>query len=156
MKLMFCPSCFDVFKLVIAQPRSCICGLVQGQLIDQEIGSTNGRGVSLVIGNGSLVQAVAKLNNLKHDKDNKFYQKQTPVLCWVRPKSGPGNPRTKIAQEGDKPLGNSVGLLYQAVKQYREEHPEIQTTPKWVEEAEQMLALIPMQVITAAQSKKEN
>lgn len=142
MKLMFCPACFDVFKLVIAQPRSCICGLVQGQLIDQEIARTNNRGVSMVIGNGSLAQAVTKLSNLKHDQDNKFYQKQTPVLCWVRPKSGPGNPRTKIAKENDLPLGNSLGLLKQAIKHYREEHPELQEMPKWVEDAERMLALI--------------
>lgn len=143
MKLLFCPTCFDVFKLVIAQRRSCICGSVQGQLLDNEFARTNGRGVSVVIGNGSLVQAIAKLNNLTQDKNNKFYQKQTPVLCWVRPAKGPGNPRTKIEQEGDKPLGGSVKLLYQAVKHFRQEQPELQTAPEWVEEAERLLALIP-------------
>lgn len=142
MKLMFCPTCSDVFKLVIAQPRSCICGSVQGQLLDREFARTNGRGISIVIGNGSLIQAIAKLNNLKQDKDNKFYQKQTPVLCWVRPPTGPGNPRTKVEQEGDKPLSNSVALVYQAVKYYRDQHPELQTVPKWVEDAERMLALV--------------
>lgn len=141
-KLMFCPACFDVFKLVIAQPRSCICGAVRGQLVDHDFARTNNRGVSMVIGNGSLVQSIAKLNKLKQDKDNKFYQRETPVLCWVRPHTGPGNPRTNIEQEDDKPLGSSVKLLYQAVMHYREEHPDVQVLPTWVEDAERMLALI--------------
>lgn len=142
MKLLFCPTCSDVFKLIIPQPRSCLCGSVHGQLLNNDFARTNGRGVSLVIGNGSLVQSIAKLSNVKQDKDIKFYQKQTPVLCWVRPHTGAGNPRTKIEQEGDMPLGSSVTLLYQAVKDYRQEHPAIQTAPKWVEEAERLLALM--------------
>ncbi len=143
MKLMFCPSCFDVFKLVIAEPRSCICGAVRGQLVDNEFARTNGQGVSVVIGNGSLIQAIAKLSALKQEKDNKFYQKQASVLCWVRPSSGPGNPRTRIEQVGDKPLGGSVKLLYRAVKHFREEHAEPQPEPAWVAEAEALLSRIP-------------
>lgn len=142
-KLLFCPTCFDIFKVVVAQPRSCLCGEVQGQMLDNNIARTNGRGVSFVIGNGSLVQAIARLNNLKQDKDNKFYEKQTPVLCWVRPHSGPGNPRTQIEQGGDKPIGNTVTLLNQALKYYKQEHPEPHTEPEWVVEAKKLLARMP-------------
>lgn len=143
MKLLFCPTCFDVFKVIAAQPRSCLCGAAQGQMLDNNIARTNGRGVSLVIGNGSLVQAVARLKNLKQDKNNQFYEKQTPVLCWVRPSSGPGNPRTQIEQEGDKPLGNTVALLNQAIAHYRQENPQPHAMPEWLIEAEKLLARMP-------------
>jgi hypothetical protein len=95
-----------------------------------------------VIGNGSLVQAIAELNKLKQDNDLQFYQEQTPVLCWVRPHTGPGNPRTQIEVESDMPLGSSVTLLYQALKHYKQEHPEKQTAPRWVGEAERLLTNI--------------
>jgi hypothetical protein len=142
-KLLFCPSCLDIFKVVAAQPRSCLCGAVQGQMLDNKIAKMNGRGVSVAIGNGSLEQAIAKLNNLKQDKDSQFYEKQTPVLCWVRPHSGPGNPRTQIEQEGDKPLGNTATLLKQALKHYKLDHPEPHTEPEWVGEATKLLARMP-------------
>ena len=143
MKLLFCPTCFDVFKVVVAQPRTCLCGEVRGQMLNNSIARTNGRGVSLVIGNGSLVQAVARLKNLKQDKSGKFYEEQTPVMCWVRPPSGPGNPRTEIEQEGDMPLGNTVTLLNQAIKHFKQQNPQTDALPDWLIQAEKLLARMP-------------
>lgn len=142
MKLLFCPTCFDVFKVVVAQPRSCLCGEVHGQMLDNNIARTNGHGVSLVIGNGSLVQAVARLKNLKQDKGGKFYEENTPVHCWVRPSSGPGNPRTRIEQDGDVQLGNTVTLLNQAIKHFKQENPQAEA-PEWLRNAERLLARMP-------------
>ena len=142
MKFIYCPICDDVFKLVVAQPRSCICGSARGQLEDHSLARTNGKGISVVIGNGSLAQAITKMQNIKQDGSNEFYVEQTPVICWVRPHAGPGNPRTRIEQEGDAPLGSSVKLLYQAVKHYRQQHTASQAIPNWVAEAERLLARI--------------
>lgn len=142
MKLMYCPECQDVFKIVIYQQRACRCGSVRGQLLDADLAKINGRGVSMAIGGGSLAQAVTRLHGLSQKQDLEYYVKHCQVKCWVRPHGGPGNPRTKIEQEGDIPPSDAVVLLSQAVKHFRQEHTVLATVPKWVNDAEHILGLI--------------
>lgn len=91
MKLLFCEQCGDVFQLRIGSERTCECGRVSGRYINRVEAATNGKGVSIAIGNGSLSDSVMKMRGIKDD-GRKFY----PVMCWVRPNEGPSNPHTKI------------------------------------------------------------
>ena len=97
MKLLFCPKCFDVFKLTL-KPRSCDCGEVKGQYIDNINAEVNGKGFSLAIGNGSLVGAINRLSYgaFPCDSSSGVYISDNSVICWVRPHEGEANPHTKI------------------------------------------------------------
>lgn len=90
MKLLYCYKCGDVFQLRLGVERSCECGEVTGRYIDRTNAVTNGKGVSLAIGNGSLQGAIQIMRGLPQDRA--FY----PVMCWARPNDGPANPHTKI------------------------------------------------------------
>jgi len=109
MKLLFCEKCWDIFKLDIDKERSCKCGYVTGKYINDYEAITNGKGISIAIGNGSLINAI---------RDYKKIEKLIPKFCevnitgrkifidkarishaWVRPNEGPGNPHTKVINE---------------------------------------------------------
>lgn len=59
MKLIFCPDCWDVFKLNSKEPRTCSCGKCWGRLVDSQglHGEYKG-GIPLAIFNTSLVKAI--------------------------------------------------------------------------------------------------
>ena len=91
MKLLFCPECSDVIKLIVGELRSCQCGKVKGKYIDNTHAEVDGEGYSLAIGNGSLMMACCKLKPTQ--------QRRPPgseIICWVRPHEGDGNPHTRI------------------------------------------------------------
>jgi hypothetical protein len=95
MKLLLCPICNDVFKLSL-RPRSCECGRVTGRYIDDLLAETNGKGISLAIGNGSLTESIKKMLSMQMRNDLLCAY---PVFCWVRPNTGPSNSNTVIAVE---------------------------------------------------------
>ena len=43
--VLLCPICSDVFTMVISVSRSCVCGTVRGQLANNSVARTNGKGV---------------------------------------------------------------------------------------------------------------
>ena len=138
MKLLFCPRCLDMFKLVIFEPRSCRCGWVRGHLQDNNLALVNGNGISLCIDNWSLVESGNKLQTIKQNEDTSYYAEQTPLNCYVRPHAGEGNPRSSIKQDLDVSTDVAV-MLGQAVKQFRQEHVDQSVVPKWVDDAERIL-----------------
>lgn len=84
MKLLFCPRCWDLFKLS-GYLRSCECGDVSGRYVSQTKAEVNGRGLSLGIDNLSLIQAKSDVKN---------GATRAAIDCWARPHSGPANPNT--------------------------------------------------------------
>lgn len=99
MKLIFCPDCHDVFKLDFDE-RKCKCGICSGRYINNSEAVTNGNGVSLAIGNGSLNQTVINMIFGPKDKSRDWYIENCKVqYCWVRPNEGPGNPHSKVEAE---------------------------------------------------------
>jgi len=90
MKLLYCPQCQDVFKLAHKE-RACACGAVTGRYLDNVEAVTNGRGVSLAIGGGSLRDSIDHMCSIS-DPARVWY----PVMCWVRPNEGPTNPHTSV------------------------------------------------------------
>jgi hypothetical protein len=138
MKLLFCPRCLDVFKLVIFEPRSCRCGWVRGHLKDNNHAVVNGKGISLCIDNWSLVESGNKLPNLQQNNAPEYYRELTPLTCYVRPHTGRGNPRSEIRADLDWST-DIAAMLGQAVKQYKQEHANQTAVPKWVEDAERLL-----------------
>ncbi|RLI66839.1 MAG: hypothetical protein DRO67_00250 [Candidatus Asgardarchaeum californiense] len=101
MKLLFCSRCFDVFKLDF-ELRSCKCGKVKGMYTDNTNSVTNGKGISLAIGNGSLINSVLDLNIMPDDLERGDYIESCKIqYAWVRPNEGPGNPHSTV----DETLG---------------------------------------------------
>ena len=108
MKLLFCYDCHDVFKLD-AEERSCKCGKVTGRYIDNQYAETNGKGISLAIGNGSLMTAIHSMfvtkNHEEHSFDDVDYNRNTYIekckieYAWVRPNDGIGNPHTRVIKD---------------------------------------------------------
>lgn len=96
MKLMFCPGCSDVFKLVRYESRHCLCGKVKGKLIDNRVAVINGEGISMMLDNMDLLKAMKKLEGMDQDKPESYYKNYAKVGFWIRPNSGHGNPRTRI------------------------------------------------------------
>jgi hypothetical protein len=96
MKLLLCPDCGDVFKLVIYGARSCLCGKTKGVLVDDNHAVINGEGISMMIDNLLLLKAMKRLEGMDQNKPEGYYKKYADVACHVRPNSGPGNPRTKV------------------------------------------------------------
>jgi hypothetical protein len=100
MKLLLCPHCEDVFSLSSREDRSCWCGMVTGRYINRTEAVTNGKGISIAIGNGSLLNAHYNLTRSGFkDQDRDFYRFRNPVVCWVRPNEGPGNPHTSTKEK---------------------------------------------------------
>jgi hypothetical protein len=84
MKLLFCPDCWDVFKLS-GDIRSCRCGKVVGRYINNLYAETNGKGVCLAINNYEIPTS--------SPNENRY------IECWARPHEGKLNPHTKINSE---------------------------------------------------------
>lgn len=89
MKLLLCPKCGDLFALR-RELRACECGEVTGRYLSNVAAETNGNGISVAIGGGSLEQAVRIMRGIGEGRQ--FY----PVMCWVRPNEGPSNPHTCV------------------------------------------------------------
>ncbi len=98
MKLLLCLKCQDIFKLDY-EKRSCKCGEVTGRYVNEMDAETNGNGISLAIGTGSLERAIRNLKQLGDKEDRRFYIDENSVKCWVRPNEGSGNPNTKVIEE---------------------------------------------------------
>ncbi len=105
MKLLFCEDCYDVFKLDTDEERACKCGKVTGHYVNNMEAVTNGKGISLAIGNGSLIKAMVTMSksitidtiNNKYDRDY-FIKNCNIKYAWVRPNEGEGNPHTKVVE----------------------------------------------------------
>jgi len=98
MKLLMCTRCSDVFKLSRYETRSCRCGLVKGRYDNNGLDAvSNGKGISLAINNFSLMDAMARIDLSTCTYDD--FREMCKVECWVRPNSGPGNPRSKVDEE---------------------------------------------------------
>ena len=102
MKLLFCETCWDVFKLETGGVRSCKCGIVKGHYVNNQDAEVNGKGVSLAIGNGSLQQAIRNAKQM--DAARSEYITKSGLIAWVRPHEGKGNPHTKINEKIRSPL----------------------------------------------------
>ena len=114
-----------MFKLVIFEPRSCRCGYVRGQMQDNNLAQVNGKGISLCIDNWSLVESGNKLPTLPQNNGLEYYAEQTPLVCYVRPHSGEGNPRTEIKEDLDSSTDIAV-MLGLAVKQFIKQGVQIE------------------------------
>ena len=102
MKLLFCPNCNDLFKLVIHELRSCKCGRVMGQATDNTYAVVNGYGFSIELDNHALQDALKKFDGMEMDKPYEYYRDNVQVATWVLPHCGPGNPRTQIGKLASK------------------------------------------------------
>lgn len=105
MKLAFCESCWDVFKLGF-EMRQCQCGEVRGRYVDEINAEVSSSAVSLAIGNGSLEQAIRDAREFERfaqargeEPSREAYIEQGRIwYAWVRPNTGRGNPHTRILQ----------------------------------------------------------
>lgn len=98
MKLLYCPNCHDVFNLR-PQLKTCSCGQVKGRYIDNVNAEVNGKGVSLGMGNGSFMVAVAHAPYVREDFRNTgdvYRRHDTSIVCWARPHEGPANSHTRV------------------------------------------------------------
>ena len=111
MKLLFCPECGAMFSLRIGITKTCDCGRVSGQYNDRCQAEVNGKGIAVAIGNGSLHDAIYRMQQSKHmhyaDRDH-FKDSCRVEYCWVRPHEGPGNPHTTVAKQIDARQGQET------------------------------------------------
>jgi hypothetical protein len=106
MKLLFCEYCQDMFKLGSGQLRSCECGCVKGRYINDREAEVSPEAVSIAISNVALEQAIEDMrwhqiltgDQAGHDDYRRAHQGRIEDV-WVRPNSGPGNPRTRLLRE---------------------------------------------------------
>uniref|UniRef100_A0A6M3LIT8 Uncharacterized protein n=1 Tax=viral metagenome TaxID=1070528 RepID=A0A6M3LIT8_9ZZZZ len=90
MKLIYCDTCQDLFKLDY-DIRTCKCGRCKGKYnVDGRNAITNGEGFCLAIDNFSLINS---LKNLLH------YEGEYNFKAWVRPHIGEYNSNTRIIKE---------------------------------------------------------
>jgi len=104
MKLLFCETCGDIFKLQKIM-RACLCGEVRGRYIDNLRAEVTSNAVSLAIGNGSLRNAMLASETLQTRAGAQYanredYIDECQILAWVRPNTGAGNPHTTILEQG--------------------------------------------------------
>jgi hypothetical protein len=104
-KLLFCERCEDIFKLGY-KLKTCECGRVKGKY--QRNGHNavvNGKGYSVAMGNGSFLSAIRALENSGNCEADVYPNKDTYIdtcriqYAWIRPHTGPGNPRTIIKED---------------------------------------------------------
>lgn len=84
MKLLFCPNCWDIFKLDYKK-RSCLCGKAIGYYTDDSNAVVNGHGISMGISNNILFL----LTQTKITTPIK-------VTAFARPHEGITNPHTTV------------------------------------------------------------
>lgn len=108
MKLMFCDSCSDVFKLDYDM-RTCKCGRVKGRYLNSSEAEVSEAGYSIGIGNGSLMNAIMDMKSHQRFTNDKaerhtYYVEGNGLIshAWVRPNTGSGNPHTKIIKPAHK------------------------------------------------------
>ncbi len=95
MKLIFCDTCSDVFKLSL-KLRECECGQCKGRYdLDGEYAVTNGKGHCIAIGNGGLARAIFGNPIFDYTCRHSGLKLDT-ILAWVRPHDGPMNPRSRV------------------------------------------------------------
>lgn len=101
MKLLMCDKCGDVFNLQ-RHLKSCGCGHTKGVYApDGKHAEVNGNGISLAIGNGSLMWAAANIDYMKDDwrkegVEGRWHLHPTALIAWARPHEGPANSHTSI------------------------------------------------------------
>jgi hypothetical protein len=101
MKLVLCGDCFDVFKLD-RRMRYCKCKNVKGRYLKDNLhAEVSGRAISIALGNGSVVEAIGKMQSYRSETDDKANRSDYIRECridyaWVRPNEGPGNPHCKV------------------------------------------------------------
>jgi hypothetical protein len=99
-KVLYCAKCGDLFKLTRHELRECRCRskTVKGKYRqDGKHADVSENGVSIKIHNDSLKDAVRKMKRLKRNRPkstDRDYQIFSPIVAWVRPNFGPGNPHT--------------------------------------------------------------
>lgn len=93
MKLLLCDECSDVIKLT-THWRTCECGNVGGQYVDDLRAVVNGKGISLAFDSNTLVDAVRSFRAGAFVNGNQF-------VAWVRNHSGKGNENTTIGTKDD-------------------------------------------------------
>lgn len=98
MRLLYCPNCGDVFKLVRYGERSCLCGKVKGKLTDNAHAILNGEGFCLMLANIPLLKACKNLTLMDQNQPLDYYKENLVVNLYVHPHSGYGNPRSEIVQ----------------------------------------------------------
>jgi len=69
MKLIFCPHCHDIFRIVSNKVRRCVCGKSAGIYITETNAEIYGHAIPLGFSNDSFIKA---LNNRKENKSVKF------------------------------------------------------------------------------------
>jgi hypothetical protein len=97
MKVIYCEQCHDLFKLTRRELRQCKCGRVKGKYRTKKYAEVSENAVSIKIPNGSIENAIRRMQRLKKDKPkskDKNYKAHSAIPAWVRPNSGPGNRRT--------------------------------------------------------------
>lgn len=103
MKLLYCPSCGDIFNLQ-RYTKTCTCGKVVGRYVNSQDAEVNGEGVSLAIGNGSFDKAIFMAIAHPEQGDirrlgGEWIQRPGAFMAWARPHEGEANPHTKINKE---------------------------------------------------------
>src|SRR2546421_6052563 len=103
MKLLYCENCEDIFKPGFNELRTCECGRVKGRYINDGEAEVSPEAVSIAISNVSLLEAVEDMRRHQAETNDQagrhdYYQWQNGLISyvWVRPNSGPGNPRTRL------------------------------------------------------------
>ena len=103
MKLLFCDECGSVFSLAINRIKRCDCGRVAGKYVNNRFAVTNGKGVAIGMGTGSLRDAMISKRRMERDNSNgysrKRYQESCSVITWCRPHEGIANPHTKVSED---------------------------------------------------------
>lgn len=61
MKLLYCPQCQDLFKLVVKEIRACKCGLAKGCYFTRLEAAHNGKGVPIILNTFDLLDAVKQV-----------------------------------------------------------------------------------------------
>ena len=109
MKLLYCEHCHDLFRIGYDSLRSCECGRVMGQYINDEEAEVSPGAVSIVIGNRSLAQAIEDMRRLQAETgDTAEYEEYRRHgfgaidHAWVRPNTSPGNPRTRLIETEER------------------------------------------------------
>lgn len=105
MKLLMCCMCNSIFNLSRTL-KTCECGEVKGMYVDNLHAVTNGKGVTLAIGNGSLFTAIDTANAdapLPDWRDNPAWREwyanrpgENLFLAWARKADGASNPNSSI------------------------------------------------------------
>ena len=102
MKLLFCPMCQDIVKLLKERQRTCVCGKSWGMYLENGVDSIyGGEAVVLGFGNETFMSAIRKLGGRGPDglgwRFTAFVMpKDTPTVKFVPVKSShdPGHKKS--------------------------------------------------------------